>query len=153
MFVSGYLLKGLMIKLNPQWLETSESLFQRSLETDSRRLRERYLALALIASGRSIKQVAAQVGKRRQTVAEWVDRYNKLGIDGLKPEFKSEAVASLSESEFDILKQALREPPHLQGISSVRWRSRDVVRYVKEKFNKQIHAETARRYLNRLNKE
>ncbi len=151
--MSGYLIEGFMVKLNPQWAETSESLFQRSLETDGRRLRERYLALALIASGRSIKQVAAQVGKRRQTVAEWVDRYNKLGIEGLKPEFKSKAVASLSESEFDILKQTLGDPPHLHGISSSKWRSRDVVQYVKEKFNKQIHAETARRYLNRLNKK
>ena len=142
-----------MAKLNPKWLETSESLFQLSLETDSRRLRERYLALALIASGRSIKQVAAQVGKRRQTVAEWVDRYNELGVDGLKPGFKSKAVASLSESEFDILRQTLSDPPHLHGLSSERWRSRDVVQYIKEKFKKDIHAETARRYLNRFKKK
>ena len=140
-----------MLKLDPKWLETSESLFQRSLKTDNRRLRERYLALALIASGRSVKQVAAQVGRRRQTVAEWVERYNALGLEGLKPEFKSKAVTSLSEAEFEILKQTLHEHPKQHGISSLKWRSNDVVWYIKEKFGKNIHAETARRYIHRLN--
>lgn len=140
-----------MIKLDPKWLETSESLFQRSLETDNRRLRERYLALALIASGRNVKQVAAQVGRRRQTVAEWVDRYNALGVEGLRPEFKSKAVTSLSDAEFEILKQALNERPAQHGVASVKWRSGDVARYVREKFGKEIHLETARRYMHRLN--
>lgn len=139
-----------MIKLNPKWLETSESLFQRSLETDNRRLRERYLALALIASGRSIKQVSAQVGRRRQTVADWVERYNALGIEGLQLGFKKKVVTVLSETEFDILKDALNECPQKFGISSTKWRSSDVACYVKEKFDKKIHFETARRYIHRL---
>lgn len=140
-----------MIKLDPKWLETSESLFQRSLETNNRRLRERYLALALIASGRSVKQVAAQVGRRRQTVAEWVEKYNSLGIEGLTPGFKSKAVTSLSDAEFEILKQTLNERPAQHGVASVKWRSSDVAWYVREKFGKEIHSETARRYMHRLN--
>lgn len=139
-----------MIKLNPIWQDTSESLFQKSLETDNRRLRERYLALALIASGRSVKQVALQVGRRRQTVAEWVERYNALGVDGLKPGFKSKAVATLTDEEFSILKDALQNSPQQYGISSYKWRSQDVAMYIRKTFDKEIHSETARRYIHRL---
>ncbi|MFT5367895.1 MAG: transposase [Candidatus Latescibacterota bacterium] len=142
-----------MIKLDPKWMDTPESLFQLSLETNSRRLRERFLALALIASGRSVKQVAAQVGRRRQTVAEWVEKYNALGVDGLKPEFKSKAVALLSDAEFEVLGQALYQSPQRFGLSSDKWRSFDVACFVKEKFNKEIHPETARRYIHRLDKK
>jgi len=139
-----------MVKLDPKWAETPESLFQRSLETSNRRLRERFLALALVASGRSIKQVAAQVGRRRQTVAEWVEKYNAQGIDGLQPKFKNKAMTSLSEAEFECLKHALKECPTTYGLSGSKWRSRDVVVYVREKFEKEIHSETARRYMQKL---
>lgn len=139
-----------MVKLDPKWAETPESLFQRSLETNNRRLRERFLALALIASGRSIKQVASQVGRRRQTVAEWVEKYNAQGIDGLQPKFKNKAMTSLSEAQFERLKQALNGCPTTYGMAGTKWRSQDVVVYVRETFGKKIHPETARRYIQKL---
>lgn len=140
-----------MIKLDPGWGETSESLFQKSLETDSRRLRERFLALALVASGRTLKQVAAQLGRRRQTVAEWVERFNESGATGLSPGFKSKATASLTDEEFAILAEALAISPKDNGIDSHKWRSLDVAVFIKQRFGKEIHAETARRYIHRLN--
>jgi transposase len=136
-----------MLKLDPKWMETSESLFQRGLIVKSVRLRERYLALALIASGRTIKQVAAQVGKRRQTLAEWVERYNAYGIDGIKPEFKSNRAPFLDEDQFLELIKALDQSPIQSGIPSTRWRGADVALWIEERWDIKIHPETARRYM------
>ena len=44
----------------------------------------RLLALALVLEGRSRAEAAAQNGMDRQTLSDWVHRYNASGIDGLK---------------------------------------------------------------------
>lgn len=139
-----------MVKLDSKWGETADSLFQRSIETGNRRLRERYLALALIASGRTLQQVAAQIKRRRQTVAEWIQKFNELGIAGLLPEFHSKVLPSLSEDEFTILRQLLARPPKENGFVGGRWRSRMVAELIEKTFHKSVHPETARRYLRRL---
>ncbi len=65
-------------------------------------MRERYLALALIASGKSIQSVAKQIHRRRQTV-KWVHNFNQKGIEGLVPEFKSPQKPHLAKEKFEIL--------------------------------------------------
>ena len=139
-----------MAKLDPTWEETAESLFQRSIETGNRRLRERFLALALIASGRSLLQVAEQIGRRRQTVADWVQRYNASGVQGLQPGFKSTAQTILTDAEFETLRAALKQAPQDVGLSGTVWRGWLVAEYIEKTFGKSVHPETARRYFNRL---
>ena len=40
-----------MLRVDPKWGETSESLLRRGIEASYPRLRERFMALSLIASG------------------------------------------------------------------------------------------------------
>ena len=42
----------------------------------------RLLALALVLEGVSRSEAAAQNGMARQTLRDWVHRYNDLGLDG-----------------------------------------------------------------------
>ena len=42
------------------------------------------LALALVLDGRPRSEAAAQNGMDRQTLRDWVHRYNEAGIEGLK---------------------------------------------------------------------
>lgn len=139
-----------MAKLDPKWGDTADSLFNRIVETENRRLRERYLALALIASGRSLLQVAEQIHRRRQTIADWIHRYNELGIDGLRLEFHRKAMPSLTEAEFNALRAVIARPPKESGFSGMRWRSWQVAEFIERAFAKRVHPETARRYLHRL---
>ena len=44
----------------------------------------RVLAIALVLEGRSRVEAAEQNGMDRQTLSDWVHRYNAAGIDGLK---------------------------------------------------------------------
>ena len=44
----------------------------------------RLLAVALVLDGYSRREAAALSGMDRQTLADWVHRYNALGVDGLK---------------------------------------------------------------------
>src|SRR5215213_6150771 len=51
--------------------------------TDGAQVR-RMLALALVLEGRSRSEAAALNGMDRQTLRDWVHRYNATGIEGLK---------------------------------------------------------------------
>ena len=139
-----------MLKLNPKWGETTESLLQRNIQAEDKRLRERFLALALVASGRSVRQVAQQMRRRQQTVCEWVHRFNREGPQGLQPNFQSPSKPHLTCEEFERLNQAIEQPPRQSGMKVGRWSSPRVVAYIKKTFGKQVSAETARRYLHRL---
>ncbi len=47
-------------------------------------LARRALALALVLEGKSRSEAACSAGMDRQTLRDWVHRYNEFGLDGLK---------------------------------------------------------------------
>lgn len=139
-----------MLKLDSKWGETSESLLQQTIQAENKRLRERFLALALIASGQSTRQVAKQLQRRRQTICEWVHHFNHKGPRGLIPNFQSPSKPRLTSEEFEQLKQAIEQPPRQSGMKVGRWSGPRVAAYIKKEFGKQVSADTAWRYLHRL---
>ena len=139
-----------MLRLDPKWGETTESLLQRNIQAEDKHLRERFLALALIASGQSVRRVAQQIQRKRQTVSEWVHRFNREGPQGLIPNFQSPAKPRLTPEEFAQLGQVIAQPPRQCGMKVGRWSSPRVAAYIKKAFGKQVAADTARRYIHRL---
>src|SRR6202521_4575702 len=65
----------------------------------------RLLAIALVLDGHSRAEAAEQNGMDRQTLSDWVHRYNANGIDGLKSRHPPGAAPLLSEAQ----KAELRE--------------------------------------------
>jgi len=66
-----------MLKVDPKWGETPASLLQRSLQAESKRLRERVLALSLVAPWVNRPgQVAKHIGRPPQPVCEGISRFN-----------------------------------------------------------------------------
>lgn len=139
-----------MLRLDPRWGQSPESLFHQSLHAATPRLRERFLALALVASGQSASQVASRLHRRRQTVAEWIHHFNQHGSEGIVPQFKSPACPRLTPQELEQLKKVLQQPPRAVGLAGGRWSSRKGAAYIAQTFHKTVSAETARRYLRRL---
>jgi transposase len=138
------------VALSPDYGESSASLFCKSITARHPRLRERLVALALIAEGLPAKVVAQRLGRNRGTVESWAQRFNADGLDGLVPEFRGQPGTLLSTEELTQLRQVVQRPPRAVGLKTGTWTGRAVVAFVKRTFGKRISTATARRYLQRL---
>jgi len=104
-----------MLKINSKWGETAESLLRRAIDAPHKRLRERFLALALIALGEPAIKVAKKLGRSRGIVEDWVHVFNAHGPDGLVPNWKGQLGTILSEEELKQLRTAIQNPPRESG--------------------------------------
>src|ERR1700712_512612 len=59
----------------------------------------RLLALALVVDGRPRGEAAAVAGMDRQTLCDWVHRYNASGVEGLKSPRPPGRVPALTERQ------------------------------------------------------
>ena len=91
--------------------EDAASLFRRSITATSPRVRERLLALALIAEGLPAQVVAQRLGRNRGTVAQWVQQFNAQGLDGLVPVFRGQPGTLLTAEELTHVRETVQRPP------------------------------------------
>lgn len=87
----------------------------------------RLLALALVLEGHSRADAAMSCGMDRQTLRDWVIRYNEQGIAGLSDLPKRGGAApKLSVEEKAVLAGWVRQGPDLAEDGVVRWRLCDL---------------------------
>jgi transposase len=87
----------------------------------------RLLALALVLEGHSRVEAAKSCGMDRQTLRDWVIRYNEHGIAGLSDLPKrGGATPKLSVGEKAVLTEWVQQGPDLAEDGVVRWRLRDL---------------------------
>lgn len=139
-----------MLKVDAKWGETAETLLRRSVEAPPQFLRERFLAVSLIALGHPGTQVAQRLGKSRWTISDWVHRFNALGPDGLVPKPKGHAPCTLTSEERQEVRSVVQKPPREAGMKTGRWTGRVVAAYIQKRLGKRVHPDTARRYLRAL---
>lgn len=110
----------------------------------------RLMALALILEGKSRTEAAQQSGMERQTLRDWVHRYNAHGIAGLKSRRnpgRKPALTTLQRAE--LLDLVLAGPdPQVHGV--VRWRCVDLRDEVARRFSVKVHEATIARWLHEL---
>lgn len=94
----------------------------------------RLLALANALDGMSRVAAAEQAGMDRQTLRDWVIRFNAVGVEGLSDRPRSGRPSFLSEGQLASLKTwVLRGPdPERDGRSS--WTANDLCRLVEARF-------------------
>lgn len=92
----------------------------------------RLLAVALVLEGRTRAEAARSCGMDRQTLRDWVIRYNALGIDGLSDRHGGGQVAKLSEAEKAQVAKWVRQGPDPED-GVVRWRLSDLRRRISER--------------------
>lgn len=94
------------------------------------RVASRLLGLANALAGMDRGQAARLAGMDRQTLRDWVIRFNAEGIDGLRDRPKSGRPTWLDEGQLATLKAlVLRGPdPERDGVST--WRAKDLCRLV-----------------------
>jgi putative transposase len=107
----------------------------------------RLLAIASILDGASRASAAKSAGMERQTLRDWVHRYNAEGLEGLKDHPRTGRKPLLNEgqlAEFDQLVETAPDPVR-DGV--VRWRCRDLKIQIKNRFNVAISERSVGRIL------
>jgi len=112
----------------------------------------RMLALALVLEGAPRSEAARAAGMDRQTLRDWVHRYNAAGLEGLKNRANvggpRRKLSAAQEAAFAAL---VREGPKLEEHKVVRWRCRDLRDELARRFGVEMHERTVGKLLTRLN--
>jgi transposase len=86
----------------------------------------RLLAIALVLEDVPRRQAAEQCGMDRQTLRDWVHRYNAAGMEGLRSRKSPGKTALLNEAQKAELKAMVVEGPDPERDKVVRWRCAEV---------------------------
>ncbi len=101
-------------------------LRRRARLTDDADQARRILAIALVLEGGSRQAAARAAGAQRQTLRDWVIRYNAEGLDGLKDRPKPGRTPRLSQDHLKALDRLVDEGPGMAIDHVVRWRCADL---------------------------
>jgi transposase len=113
---------------------------------DGARVR-RLLALALVLDGHLRSEAAALSGMDRQTLSDWVHRYNTAGVEGLKSRRNRGRAPALTEQQMAELRELVVNGPDPAKDGVVRWRCVDLRAEVARR---EVHVGTIGKWLNRL---
>lgn len=98
----------------------------------------RLLAVAAILDGASREEAAKTGGMDRQTLRDWVIRFNEQGPDGLINIASPGAPAKLDEEHKAFLARIVDEGPTPAIHGVVRWRACDLIMRLYEEFGKRF---------------
>jgi transposase len=107
----------------------------------------RMLAIALILDGANRADAAKSAGMERQTLRDWVHRYNAEGIEGLKDRPNPGRKPLLNEEQLSELDQIVETQPDPGTDGVVRWRCCDLKVKIKNRFNIEISERSVARIL------
>src|SRR5215210_6678552 len=99
----------------------------------------RMLAIALVLEGRSREEAAESCGMDRQTLRDWVHRYNAEGTAGLVNRRAPGPARRLSAEQEAVVVRWVEEGPDLERHGVVRWRCRDLQERIRRKFGVSLH--------------
>ena len=94
----------------------------------------RMLALALIQEGQSRSDAARACGMDRQTLRDWVHRYNAEGLEGLTDRHGGGTPCLLTPEQEQEVARWVAEGPDLARDGVTRWRRADLVRAIEARF-------------------
>jgi len=102
----------------------------------------RMLAIALVLDGHPREDAAAACGMDRQTLRDWVHRYNAEGVAGLANRRAPGPAPRLSAAQEAELDRWVAEGPELERDGVVRWRCRDLRARMEREFGVRFHERT-----------
>lgn len=117
---------------------------------DDARVARRILAIANALDGMNREAAARSAGMDRQTLRDWVLRYNAYGLDGLADRPRDGRPPKLEADEKAELLRIVLDgcDPETSGLSA--FTRDDLVRLCEERFGKRLHATSMGRILRDL---
>src|ERR687883_707423 len=110
----------------------------------------RMLALALVLEGHSREEAARHAGMARQTLRDWVHRYNAEGLAGLRDRRRPGPRPRLSPEQEAELAAAVERAPDPDRDGVVRWRRVDLKALIETRFAVRLHERSVGKVLRRL---
>jgi transposase len=126
--------------------EELRALAKRSRDANQSR---RLLSLAAIRDGKDRGEAAKIGAMDRQTLRDWVHRFNAAGPDGLLDHWTSGPTPRLSADQLAQLAAIVETGPDRKVDGVVRWRRVDLKRVIAERFGVHYHE----RYVGKLLKK
>ena len=99
----------------------------------------RMLALALVLEGHNRTEAARAAGMDRQTLRDWVHRFNAAGPEGLFDNWTDGPRPRLSTEQLAEFAKIVEAGPDRERDGVVRWRRADLKRVIAEKFGVKFH--------------
>ncbi len=110
----------------------------------------RMLALALVLEGHSREEAARHTGMDRQTLRDWVQRYNAEGLAGLHDRRRPGPKPRLTPEQMAELAKVVEQGPDPVRDGVVRWRRIDLQALIKARFDVDLHERSVGKLLRRL---
>jgi transposase len=134
---------------------TRQELSAAELRREAVRCREtttarRMLAVALVLEGSARAAAARAAGMDRQTLRDWVHRYNAAGLAGLHDRPRSGRKPRLTPEQMAELEQVVEQGPDPARDGVVRWRRVDLQALIKTRFDVELHERSVGKLLRRL---
>src|SRR4051794_35953247 len=134
---------------------TRKELGAVELRREARRCRDtaaarRMLALALVLEGASREEAARAAGMDRQTLRDWVHRYNAEGLAGLRDRPRSGRKPRLTPGQEAELAAAVEQGPDPDRDGVVRWRRIDLKALIETRFAVRLHERSVGKVLRQL---
>lgn len=107
----------------------------------------RMLALALVLEGVDRQTAAETCGMDRQTLRDWVHRYNAEGLAGLSNRRGAPRSRRLDPGQVAEVVSWLEAGPDPAVDGVVRWRRQDLRARIAERFGVELHERTVGKYL------
>ena len=108
----------------------------------------RLLAVASVLDGVLRSDAARNAGMDRQTLRDWVHRYNAEGVDGLLDRPRSGRTPLLSENQLAEFDKIVETPPDPVADGVVRWRCADLKAQIAKRFSVALSERSVGRILN-----
>jgi transposase len=104
----------------------------------------------LVLEGHSREAAATAAGMDRQTLCDWIHRYNEGGTAGLRSRTSPGRPPALSEAQMQELKALVLAEPDPERHEVVRWRCADLRDEIAARWSVNLNVRTVGKLLRRL---
>jgi transposase len=129
---------------------SAAELRELAVATEDGDIVRRLLGIALVLDGWPRQDAAMAGGMDRQTLCDWVHRYNAAGVAGLATGTRSGRPPALSEAQMAELKELVVKGPDPAKDGVVRWRCVDLRAKIADHFSVTFHKRSVARLLRKL---
>ena len=129
---------------------SATGLRQLAARTQDGAVVRRLLAIALVLESHPREAAAQLNGMDRQTMRDWVLRYNAEGVAGLSSRCSPGRPSALNEAQMEELRTMVLEGPDLERNKVVRWRCADLRAEIASRWSVSVAERTVGKLLHRL---
>jgi len=130
---------------------SAADLRQAAARTQDAKVARRMLAIALVLEGCSRTEAAETCAMERQTLRDWVHRFNASGLDGLSDQPRRNGpLPRLSAAQQAGIETWVAEGADLKRDGVVRWRRVDLKQRIEQSFGVSLHERTVGKLLHKL---